>query len=111
LLAYTAAWSEVVSDIPDGWLDACYAVAIKKHNGRSPFGAAEIAQAWPTVQAGDDYKRWRERELRSSQGRWEHGCDGGWIFVDPSGDKGGVRPCPVHRAGFARRVQEGGLEE
>src|SRR5262249_16894610 len=106
LLACAGSWSEALADVPDCWLNACYGIAIRKHSARNPFSVSELIQAWADVQAGDDYKRWRDRELRSSQGRCEHGCDGGWIFADPTGDRGGVRPCPIHRAGFARRIEE-----
>src|SRR5262245_14143761 len=105
LLACAGSWSEGLSNIPDCWLNACYSLAIWEHSARGPFSISEIVEAWLDVQAGDDYKRWRERELRSSQGRCEHGCDGGWIFVDRTGDKGGVRPCPIHRAALSGRIE------
>ena len=103
LVAAVSAWEEILADLPAEWLDECYRRAMRSHRVRAPFGASEIYQAWEQAADTTEYKQWRAEQSRRKLGsECEHGCEGGWIFVDGSGARSGVKPCPVHRAGWKR---------
>ena len=103
LVAAVSAWEEILSDIPGDWLDECYRRAMRSHRIRSPFSASEVYQAWEQVAETSEYKSWRaERRKRILSSQCPDGCDGGWIFVDASGARSGVKPCPVHRPDWKR---------
>jgi hypothetical protein len=100
-VAAVSAWEEILADLPAEWLDECYRRAMRSHLVRAPFQAAEIYQAWEQVADSAEYKQWRaQRSRRALSSACAHGCEGGWIFVDVTGGRSGVKPCPTHRAGW-----------
>jgi hypothetical protein len=71
---------------------------MRSHRVRAPFQAAEIYQAWEQVVETPEYRRWRaDRNKMLLSSECEHGCEGGWIFVEASNGRSGVKPCPQHR--------------
>ena len=101
LVAAVSAWEEILSDVPGDWLDECYRRAMRSHRVRSPFSASEVYQAWEQVAESPEYKSWRaERSRKMLSSQCPDGCEGGWIFVDSSGARSGVKPCPIHRPGW-----------
>ena len=101
LLAAVLAWEEILSDLHTDWLDCCYRRAMRSHKWRAPFGASEIYQAWEQVTDSAEYRQWRtERNRKISTSECPNRCQQGWIFVDETGGRGGVRPCPTHKPGW-----------
>jgi hypothetical protein len=101
-VAAVSAWQEILADLPAEWLDECYRRAMRSHRVRAPFQAAEIYQAWEQLVETAEYKHWRaERARKLLSSECEHRCQGGWIFVDATGGRSGVKPCPQHRPNYS----------